>query len=48
MKRPIRSLHRWREIQAILLRYGFDTFLDREQVRQPRIFVRERLSLSAR
>jgi len=46
VKHPMRSLQRWREIQSILARYGFDIFLDQNEIRVARSFLRDRLSLS--
>ena len=43
---PVRGLRRWREVQAILLRYGFDLLIDREEIKEVRRFLQDRLGLS--
>ena len=43
---PVRNWQRWREVQAVLLRYGFDMLIDQEEIQEARRFLRERLHLS--
>lgn len=45
MPRPIRSLTRWRDVQVVLLRYGFETLIDREEIQDVRKILRERFKL---
>ncbi len=41
----VRSLQRWRKVQAVLLRYGFDILIDQEEIREVRRFLHTRLRL---
>jgi ubiquinone biosynthesis protein len=42
---PIRNLQRWRTVQAILLRYGFDFLIAREEITEVRRFLHRSLRL---
>ncbi len=44
-KRPVRNWQRWREVQAILVRYGFDILIDKEEIQDVRTFLRDKLHL---
>jgi ubiquinone biosynthesis protein len=47
MKMPsaVQNLQRWREIQALLLRYGFDMLLEQEELQEIRRTLHEKLRL---
>ncbi len=40
---PVRNLQRWRHVQAVLLRYGFDILIDKEEIEEARQWLREKL-----
>jgi ubiquinone biosynthesis protein len=42
---PIRNIQRWREVQAILLRYGFGMLIDREEIQDVRRVLHDKLRL---
>lgn len=42
---PLRNLQRWREVQAILLRYGFDILIGNEEVQEVRRLLHDRLRI---
>jgi ubiquinone biosynthesis protein len=46
LTRPVRSLARWRDVQVILLKYGFDILIDREEINDIRILLKKRLKVS--
>ncbi|MBI9047533.1 MAG: hypothetical protein JEZ06_23820 [Anaerolineaceae bacterium] len=39
LSRPIRNIKRWREIQVLILRYGFDFIFNQEELREVRSFL---------
>ncbi len=41
----VRSLQRWRKVQAVLLRYGFDILIDQEEIKEVRRFLHTKLRL---
>lgn len=41
-----KSLQRWREVQAVLLRYGFDFLFEKEEVQEIRSFLHDRIHLT--
>lgn len=43
--RPVRSLIRWRDVQAILLRYGFGILIDQEDIQEVRRILREKFRI---
>jgi ubiquinone biosynthesis protein len=43
---PVRNLQRWRQVQSILLRYGFDVLIDQGEIKEARRFLHEKLHLS--
>ncbi len=43
--RAVRGLQRWRDVQAVLLRYGFDFLIDQEEIQDVRAWLRDRLHL---
>ncbi len=43
---PVRNLQRWRQVQSILLRYGFDVLIDQSEIKEARRFLHEKLHLS--
>jgi ubiquinone biosynthesis protein len=43
--RPIRNLQRWRYMQAVLLRYGFDFLIEREELKEVREILSKRFHL---
>ncbi len=43
--RRVRSLQRWRKVQAVLLRYGFDILIDQDEVKEVRRFLHTKLRL---
>ncbi len=45
-KNPIRNLQRWQQVQSILLRYGFDILIDKNEVKEVRRFLKDKLYLS--
>jgi ubiquinone biosynthesis protein len=44
-QQPIRNIQRWRTVQAILLRYGFDFLIGREEIAEVRRFLHNSLHL---
>jgi ubiquinone biosynthesis protein len=44
-QQPIRNIQRWRTVQAILLRYGFDFLIGREEIAEVRRFLHNTLRL---
>jgi ubiquinone biosynthesis protein len=46
--RPIRNLQRWRYVQAVLLRYGFDFLIEREELKEVREVLSKRFKLPGR
>ena len=45
-RNPVHNLQRWRQVQAVLLRYGFDILIDQDEIRETRRFLREKLHLA--
>jgi hypothetical protein len=45
INRPGSSLQRWRQVQAVLLRYGFESLLDKDAIKEARRWLREELHL---
>lgn len=45
LTRPVRSLIRWRDVQAILLRYGFGILIDQEDIQEVRRILREKFRI---
>lgn len=43
---PIRNLRRWREVQSVLFRYGFDFLINQKEVRRIQTAINEKLNLS--
>ncbi len=43
--RPIQSLQRFRDVQTVLVRYGFDMLFEREEVQEIRKLLKEKLHL---
>ena len=43
--RPVRSLIRWRDVQAILLRYGFGILIDQKDIQGVRRILQERFRI---
>jgi len=43
---PVRNWQRWREVQAVLLRYGFDLLIDQEEIQEVRRLLREKLHVT--
>ena len=46
LTRPVRSLARWRDVQVILFKYGFDILIDREEINDIRDMVKKRFKVS--
>jgi ubiquinone biosynthesis protein len=44
-QQPIRNIQRWRTVQAILLRYGFDFLIGREEIAEVRRFLHNTMRL---
>ena len=42
---PVRNIRRWREVQAVLFRYGFDFLLDTKEIRSIQSLLNTRLNL---
>jgi len=45
LARPVRNLRRWRDIQVILLRYGFDFLIEQEELAEVRALLMKRFKL---
>jgi ubiquinone biosynthesis protein len=43
--RPGSSVQRWRRVQAVLLRYGFESLPDKDGIKEARRWLREELNL---
>ncbi|MBP7227960.1 MAG: hypothetical protein KA988_02515 [Longilinea sp.] len=43
--RAVRGLQRWRDVQAVLVRYGFDFLIDQEEIQEVRAWLRDHLHL---
>ena len=43
--RPVRGIQRFRDVQAVLLRYGFDILIDQEEIKEVRRLLRDKLRL---
>ena len=43
--RPVRGIQRLRDVQAVLLRYGFDILIDQEEIKEVRRILRDKLNL---
>ena len=43
--RPVRGIQRLRDVQAVLLRYGFDILIDQEEIKEVRRLLRDKLHL---
>lgn len=46
LTRPVRSLARWRDVQVILLKYGFDILVDRAEIIDLRNLLQKRFKVS--
>jgi ubiquinone biosynthesis protein len=46
LTRPVRNITRWRDIQAVLLKYGFDILFDREEIQDIRNLLKDRFKVS--
>jgi len=46
LTRNVRSLARWRDVQVILVKYGFDILIDREEINDIRFLLKKRLKVS--
>jgi hypothetical protein len=45
INRPGSSLERWRRVQAVLLRYGFESLLEKDEIKEAWRWLREELRL---
>lgn len=46
IKQPVRNIQRWREVQGILLRYGFDVLFDKKEISEIREVLKDKLKIS--
>lgn len=46
MPNPMRNLARWRDVQAVLVRYGFETLFDRDEIVEVRHWLQDHLHLA--
>ncbi len=46
LSHPVRNLSRWRDIQVILLKYGFDILIDREEIQDIRNLLKKRFNVT--
>ena len=42
---PVQGSRRWRHVQAVLLRYGFDIVIEKNEIKEARRWLREELRM---